>query len=135
LFHWLKFFKEFFLTLSVNYFTLNIQFKTSSLEKLCNNSKKLINKFGSATAKNISERLDLMKAALVLEDLRHAPGNYHVLKHDRHQQIAVSINKTDRIIFEPLEDPIPFLPDNVTLDWSKISNIIVIDIENYHKTK
>lgn len=114
---------------------MNIQFKTSSLEKLCNNSKKLINKFGSETAKNISERLDLMKAALVLEDLGHAPGNYHVLKHDRHQQIAVSINKTDRIIFESLEDPIPFLPDNATLDWSKISNIIVIDIENYHKTK
>lgn len=113
---------------------MNIEFNTSSLEKLCNNTKKLIKKFGSETAQNIKERLDSMRAATVLEDLRHAPGDYHDLKYDKSQQIGVSINKSDRIVFESIDDPLPLLPDNASLDWSKITKVKIMEITNYHKS-
>ena len=82
-------------------------------------------------AKKISRRLNDMRAAICLEDLRNMPGHYHELKQDRKGQLAVHLVQPYRLIFIPVGNPEEFMQDG-SLVWKKVQAVEVIEITDYH---
>ena len=87
--------------------------------------------YGAENATRIRQRLDQLRDADSLEDLRHAPGNFHELAADRAGQWACSINRNLRMVFIPQENPIPRLPNGAS-NWSEIKGAVIIEIIDYH---
>ena len=56
---------------------MDVLFVTNKLEKEFNTQKLLIRRHGDRRAKIIGRRLQALRAANVLEDLRNMPGHLH----------------------------------------------------------
>lgn len=77
------------------------------------------------------KRIDDLYNAQTLEDVRYLPGNYHELKGDRKGEWACDLDQPYRLIFQPLEDPIPTDKDGKYI-WVEIKGVEIIEIANYH---
>lgn len=112
---------------------VEITFSTKKLEKLANNDKKRIRELGTIRAKLFKQRLDDLRAAVTLEDLRYAPGHYHELtgEHTRKGQWACDLDQPYRLVFTPHENPIPQDKDGRYL-WIEIRGVEIVEIVNYH---
>lgn len=114
---------------------MDIIFEDHQLEKMANDYQKCQKKMGLACATKFQKRLNDLRDARTLEDVRNLPGNYHALKHDRRGQWACSLEEPRRLIFTPLENPIP-ADESGNYTWSEIKGVKIICIEkNYHKAK
>jgi plasmid maintenance system killer protein len=110
---------------------MDIVFKDKKFAKLCNNQKLLVKEFGLDRAKRIRRRLDDLRAAAMLEDMRKTPGRCHELLRDQNGHLSLDLDHPYRLIFEPANNPVPKKPDN-GLDWTKISVVAIIGIEDTH---
>ena len=79
----------------------------------------------------MDERLQQMRDAENLEELRFAAGGWHELKGDRKGQLACSLLKRLRLVFAPANDPRPVKPDG-GLDWSQVTAVVNLEIIDYH---
>lgn len=111
---------------------MDIVFKDKKFAKLFNNQKLLVKKFGLDRANRIRRRLDDLRAAAMLEDMRTVPGRCHELLRDRSGRLSLELDHPNRLIFEPANNPIPKKPDG-GLDWTKISVVAIIGIEDTHE--
>lgn len=111
---------------------MNITFKNSKIEKYANNDRLAVRKLGTIRAKYLKQRLDELRAAATLEDVRHLPGRFHDLKDNRKGQWSCDLDQPYRLIFEPHEDPIPTNEDGQYL-WIEILGVEIIEIVDYHK--
>lgn len=110
-----------------------IIFKTTKLKKELNNERLIVRKYGPRRSKLIKRRLYELKAADVLEDLRYLPHlRCHELKGNRKGQLSVDLDHPYRLIFEPADNPVP-RNDDGGLDWSKVTTIKIIGVENTHE--
>jgi len=123
------------LTLSVNGMVrvghLDIGFESDKLRDEFNNQKLLIRRRGQRRAKKIRQRLDDLRAASTLEDMRILPGRCHELKGNLKGMLAVDLDHPYRLVFKPAHDPLPRKPDG-GLDWKLITAVVIIDVEDYH---
>jgi len=113
---------------------MDLTFADRKLLKLANDDRKLDREFGRVRADKIRLRLAQLKAATTLEDLRHAPGNYHELINDRKGQWACDLDQPYRLVFTCQERPIP-MNEHGQYTWIEITAIEVIEVTNYHKGK
>jgi proteic killer suppression protein len=60
-----------------------------------------------------------------------AIGHPHPLEYDRLGQFAVDLHKGKRLVFKPTKIPPPAKADG-SIDWSKVSEITIIEAEDYH---
>ncbi|MBW4486505.1 MAG: hypothetical protein KME12_01815 [Trichocoleus desertorum ATA4-8-CV12] len=111
---------------------MDIVFKDSKFEEECNNQNLLEKRHGQNRAKRIRRRLDDLRAATVLEDMRYLPGRCHELKYDRAGQLSLDLDHPYRLIFEPADEPIPTKPDG-GLDWTKVTAVTILGIEDTHE--
>ena len=58
-------------------------------------------------------------------------ANCHELKGNLYGKLAVDISANFRIIFEPANDPVP-LKVGGGLDWNLVTEIVIIEIGDYH---
>ena len=86
---------------------------------------------GADCGSRLARRLDDLRAAGCLEDLRHLPGRCHELHGDRKGQLAIDVKHPHRLIFQPAHDDVPRHEDG-GLDWTNITAIRVIEITDYH---
>ncbi|MFP4338494.1 MAG: type II toxin-antitoxin system RelE/ParE family toxin [Halothece sp.] len=110
---------------------MDIVFKNRKLEKECNNQKLLEKNQGQKRAKRIRQRLDDLRDATVLAEMKYLPGRCHELSQDRAGQLALDLDHPYRLIFEPADEPIPTKPDG-GLNWAKVTAVRIIGIEDYH---
>jgi plasmid maintenance system killer protein len=110
---------------------VDILFRSRKLERLCNDDRLAQREWGKPQATQLARRLDDLKAARCLEDLRHAPGGLHELKGDRAGQLSMSLKGGDRLVFEPSQEPRPLKADG-GLDWNQVTAIRVVEVGNYH---
>ncbi len=108
-----------------------ITFEHKKLKKLANDFQKCQRDMGSLQAKLFNRRLQDLRDAETLEDVRHLPGHYHELTGDRKGQWSCSLDQPFRLVFRPLESPIPTDADGRYI-WSEIKGVIIIEIVNYH---
>ncbi len=111
---------------------MDILFSSEKLQKEFNNQKRLVKRHGPNRVKRIRRRLDDLRAASVLEDMRNLPGRCHELKGDRSGQISLDLDHPYRLIFETANDPIPRKTDG-GLDWTAITAVVIIGVEDTHE--
>ncbi len=56
----------------------------------------------------------------------------HELKGNRKGQLSVDLDHPYRLIFKPVEDPIPEKPDG-GIDWKKVKSICIVGVEDTHE--
>jgi proteic killer suppression protein len=84
---------------------------------------------GSVGARQLQNRLAELFAARHVREL--VAGRPHPLHGDRAGQFSLTIKGGKRLVFEPLNDPIPILPSG-GIDWQKVTEIKIIFIGDYH---
>ncbi|MDH5638001.1 MAG: killer suppression protein [Nitrospinota bacterium] len=113
---------------------MDISFRNKKLEKELSEEKKLTKIHGSLRAKKIRIRLEEFRVALCLMDFwppKSGPGRCHELTGNRKGQLSVDLDHPYRLIFVPDHNPMP-LHDNEGLDWSKVTSIKIMGIEDTH---
>ena len=79
----------------------------------------------------IKRRVASLAAAPALADMRGVPGRFHQLTGDRAYQFALTINASERLVFEPDHSPLPTLPDG-GVDLAAVTRIRIIEVVDYH---
>ncbi len=110
---------------------MDIIFKSRQLERLCNDHRVARKAWGKPQADLLARRLDDLRAARKLADLRFAPGGLHELKGDRAGQLAMDLKGGHRLVVEPAQQPMPLKPDG-GLDWDQVTAIRIVEVVNYH---
>jgi proteic killer suppression protein len=111
---------------------LNIVFISKKLENESNDSRLLTRRHGSDRAARIRRRLDDLRAAATLEDMRDLPGRCHELKGTRSGQLSLDLDHPYRLVFEPADSPVPTKPDG-GLCWPDIRSIRIIGVVDTHE--
>ena len=111
---------------------MDIIFASEKFAELCNNQKALIKQLGPERARRLRRRLDDLRAATTLAEMRHLPGRCHELHGNRSGQFSLDLDHPYRLIFEPAHEPTPRKGDG-GLDWTSITRVKVIGIEDTHE--
>jgi proteic killer suppression protein len=110
---------------------MQISFRTKKLAKQCNSRELLLKVYGERRAKVIMRRLDDLRAATVLDDLRHAPGDLHAYRHRTDHTLTMDLPDGWRLYLRPADSPLPLQADGKTLDWTRTQSFTVVDISNH----
>ena len=110
---------------------VEVAYANSRIEKICTNVKRGRKELGQVGMKILTNRLIQIAEADNLEELRNRPGSWHELSGTRWGQLAASLDGLNRLVFEPNNDPKSIKPDG-GLDWSAVTEIIIIEITDYH---
>lgn len=111
---------------------MQISFEQKDLADIMSNSRLLFKRYPGTRGKAIARRLDQLRAASCLEDLRNAPGRCEELRGNRQGQFSMRVDANYRIIFRPDHDPVPTKSDG-GIDWTSITSIVIITLmEDYH---
>jgi proteic killer suppression protein len=101
------------------------------LEKACSDDRTGSKHWGADQWKLLKRRLAALLAAPTLADMDNVPGNCHPLRADRAGDFAISLWGAYRLIFVPVDDPVPALEDG-GIDRAKITHIRIKEVTNYH---
>ncbi len=111
---------------------MDILFKERKFEKQCNRRTLLVCAHGERRAILIRARLDALRAAACLADLRSLAGRLHELKGNRKGQLSMDLDHPYRLIVIPDHDPVPSKEDG-GMDWSRITAVKILGIEDTHE--
>lgn len=111
---------------------MDIVFKTSKLEKNCNNYQAAVRAWGEPMARKLVQRLNEFRAADTLSVISHLPPpRLHKLDGRRGDEYAVDLVHPARLIFRIHQEPIPLCLDG-GVDRSKVTSIMIVEVEDYH---
>ncbi|HVK40317.1 MAG TPA: type II toxin-antitoxin system RelE/ParE family toxin [Candidatus Kapabacteria bacterium] len=112
---------------------VQIAFGDRRLRKVANDVKELTREYGPARARKLIRRLQELRSAECLEDLRNLPGpRCHELRKNRTGQLSIDLDHPYRLIFEPSHDPVPRKADG-GIDWRLITAITILEITDTHE--
>jgi len=112
---------------------MDILFKTKKFMKQCNKYTLMVRAYGPRRSKLIQRRLDEMRAADSLEDLRYLPRiRCYELRGNRKGQLSVDLDHPYRLIFRPAHDPFPEKEEG-GLDWSKVTLVEILKVDDTHE--
>ena len=111
---------------------MDIIFADKNLKKYANDDRLADKKLGAKRAKYFRQRLKDLSNAETYADLEYLPGNFHPLKNNRKGQWACDLDQPYRLVFEPVENPIPTDKDGKYI-LIEIKTVDVLEITNYHK--
>lgn len=111
---------------------LDIQFSTRKLERVINNKRDLIRKYGDRMARTIMVRMAVLKGAdhlgLVPVD---KPDRRHQLTGPLKDHFAVDLVHPFRLVFRPDHQPIPRKNDG-GIDLEAVTAIEIAKVIDYH---
>ncbi len=110
---------------------MDVTFDDRSLKKYANNDTQAVKKLGPKRAALYKQRLDDLRDAATLEEVRYLPGNFHELVGNRKGQWSCNLDHPIRLIFEPHESPIP-ANDAGQYIWLEIKGVEIVEIADYH---
>lgn len=110
---------------------MDVFFESKQLADVCSTRKTLVRAFGDERAKKIERRLQQLRAASYLDDLRNTPGRCHELTADRAGQLSLDLDHPHRLIFRPTKQPPPSKADG-GLDWTTVESVTIIEIADTH---
>ncbi len=110
---------------------MDITFADKKLRKLVHDERKLAREFGKVRAGKITLRLNQLRDATSLEDVRNLAGRYHELSGDRKGQWACDLDQPYRLVFVPHERPVPENEHGQYI-WAEIRGVEIIEVVDYH---
>lgn len=113
---------------------MNIIFADRKLEKYANDFSLAQRKLGSNQAELYHKRLNDLRDADSFAILPHLPGHHHPLSENRAGQWACSLEQPLRLVYEPII-PTEFTDTKEQIELSKLKDLTVLEITNYHEKK
>ncbi len=111
---------------------MHVSFSTRKLQKACNSEKEMKAEWGPKMATKLQQRLMELQAAETLDQIsRVPPARCHEHTQNNKGKLSVDLGHPYRLMFEPNHDPVPTKPDG-GLDWSKVTAVVVMGIEDPH---
>jgi proteic killer suppression protein len=110
---------------------MDVSFQDKKLEKLSSDFSKCIQKMGEKRATLFVKRLNALKDATTLDEVRHLPGHFHELTGDRKGQWSCALYHPYRLVFTPHENPIP-TNEHGQYIWLEILGVEIVEIIDYH---
>lgn len=110
---------------------MEISFVEPRLKQACETATERQRKWGQPAAKNLKTRLDDLRAAHCMDDMRHLPGRWEELTGDRLGYFSCRLDKALRMIVRPTRQPPPTKQDGGQ-DWQHIDQITITEVVNYH---
>jgi proteic killer suppression protein len=111
---------------------MELSFATKKLAKLLNSQKETLRVYGPDNGKRVLIRLQQMASSASLAEFARLPQTrVHELKANRDEQISIDVKHPYRLLVVPDHDEPPRKPDG-GLDWSRITKVTVIGIEDTH---
>lgn len=108
---------------------MEIEFASSSLQKLCEQRRLMDRKLGAVSARKLRTRLDDLRAATTLAEV--TAGKPHPLKGEWEGRFALNLHGGIRLVFESINEPVPVNEDG-SIAWEKVSKIQIVFIGDYH---
>jgi proteic killer suppression protein len=109
---------------------IGILFLTPDLQRLCEQHRLAVRKFGPDSARKLRARLADLSAAATVSGL--VAGHPHPLKGDRASQFAVSLAGGARLVFEPANEPVPLMARGGSVDWTRVTRVRIVFVGDYH---
>jgi len=110
---------------------MEIHFATKKLGETLSQDKLRVRSYGDVIAKKLVFRINALKAAASLEDMRNVAGRCHPLSENRADQLALYLTANLRLVFTPTEKPPPALDDG-GLDWAAVTAVTILEVTDYH---
>lgn len=110
---------------------MEIHFNDNKLQKLAEDERKCRKAMGDRRAELFLRRIDNLRNAETLEDVRFLPGHFHELVEDRKGEWGCDLDQPYRLVFEPHEKPIPTDASGRFI-WIEIKSVEINEIVNYH---
>ena len=108
---------------------MEVLFSSRRLRDTCASEREMVRQFGAVRARRVALRLQQLRVAETLDDLRAMTGRCHLLGGDRSGSLALDLDGPYRLIFRPAE----WLEDaSGRLDWTGVKSVVVLEITNYH---
>lgn len=109
---------------------MEIEFANSKIKTIAEKYSKAIKKYGKEKAEIVMKRINELKAADTLQDIKNIPQTgLHPLKYSRRGQFAIETVKPHQIIIKPKGDY-----DINNLETIKKIKILNLNLD-YHKKK
>jgi plasmid maintenance system killer protein len=109
---------------------VEVSFDDPRLKAMFENEKKLLKEYGKDRARKIKNRLNDLRAAETLADMRNFPGRCHELTEDLAGYLSLDLDHPYRLLFRPAKDTEP-LPGG-GLDWTKVVDVVIVSIADTH---
>jgi proteic killer suppression protein len=110
---------------------MEVSFVDERLKQACETVSERMRKWGQPAAKNLKTRLDDLRAARSMDDMRNLPGRWEELTGERRGYFSCRLDKALRLILRPSRQPPPTKEDG-GLDWQRIDQITITELVNYH---
>ena len=111
---------------------MDIDFKTSKLEKIFNSEKELVRVYGAINGRLIMRRMSVLAAAITLADVSdRKPERRHQLTGNRKGRFAVDLKHPFRLVLEPNHNPVP-IKDDGGINLAEITALTILEVEDYH---
>ena len=94
---------------------MEISFVDARLKHACETLSERMRKWGQPAAKNLKSRLDDLRAARCMEDMRNLPGRWEELTGERRGVFSCRLDKALRLILRPSRQP---PPSRKTVGWT-----------------
>jgi plasmid maintenance system killer protein len=109
-----------------------LTFKTNKLRKECSSEQEMRRKYGDKLARKLMQRLMELRAADCLAIISNLPpARCHELKGNYKGHFSVDLEQPMRLIFRPVNEPLPVTPDG-SIDKGLVTEIEVVAIEDTH---
>lgn len=111
---------------------MDLEYQTKKLRRCAEEPGYAQKELGAEQAKVFLRRINVLAIARSFEDLRHVPGHFHELLHNRRGQWGFDLNGPCRLIVTPRTRPIAQNASGGYL-WSAIKDAVIVEIVNYHQ--
>lgn len=110
-----------------------VQFAMTHLREMCNDDRLATRRLGALRACLLRRRLAQMDAARTLAILLTTPGRPHPLKGDKAGVFSIDLDGPTRLLFEPIQPPLPPQKGRKALDPNDITAVRILGIEDTHE--
>lgn len=116
---------------------MNIEYRTSDLEKKCNDLRKAKKTYGPKAGEKLCATINFIKSATCLQDVNSVPlYHLHPLSGSMKDHYSIYVNKTRpacRLIFLPLDNnKRKWATTDISIIYNNTKNIFVEEVSNQH---
>ncbi|MCQ8195471.1 type II toxin-antitoxin system RelE/ParE family toxin [Streptomyces rugosispiralis] len=109
---------------------MRVHFANARLRDTCASDKAMVREYGAVRARRLQLRLQHLRVAETLAELRVLGGRPHELTGDRKGAIAVCLDGPYRLVMRPLD-----AEGNVIeppIDWASVHAVVIDGVVDYH---
>ncbi|MGV9935768.1 type II toxin-antitoxin system RelE/ParE family toxin [Streptomyces olivaceoviridis] len=109
---------------------MRVLYANARLRDTCASDKAMVRRYGATRARRLQLRLQHLRVAETLADLRQLGGHPHELTGNFKGAIAVSLDGPYRLVMRPLDADGEVIEPPI--DWTSVRAVVIDDVVDYH---